>query len=63
MASVVMIFFVDSYRKLKNIPNGLNLGSFTLSCWPLCVPSAAHHKLPSFTVLALKFLFLLAFSF
>ena len=44
-------------------PNGLNLGSFTLSCWPSWVPSAAHHKLPSFTVLASKFLFLLAFGF
>ena len=63
LALKCFFFFLDSYRKLKNIPNGLNLGSFTLSCWPSWVPSAAHHKLPSFTVLASKFLFLLAFGF
>ena len=61
--ALYFFFFLDSYRKLKNIPSGLNLGSFTLSCWPSWVPSAAHHKLPSFTVLASKFLFLLAFGF
>ena len=59
----IFFFFLDSYRKLKNVPNGLNLESFALSCWPLWVLSAAHHKLPSFTVLASKFCFYLRSAF